>query len=535
MRRRRVIRSEPAGVAARRAASWRLPARFDCWLPITLVLLSAAGCGAAGDRAADPAYARGSTVVMGVTDLDAVKPDNSDLDFLYLLPLAKRDERGDLQGHLARSWEHSSDHKEYTFHLRTGLQWDDGVPVTARDVKFTLDLLGHPDVAEYSGIESTVLNDSTIRIRAGSPAYIDDITYFPRHLLERLDPAAFWEWDFWRRPVGNGPYRFVRYVPDTMMEFEVNPRYYGPRPRIERVILKFVGAGAGLTELMAGNVDIVQANLQQLPRVASDRRFRVYSHAGAGARAIYWKTDHPLFADQLVRRALALALDRPALLLLLNLSAELPITDGVFTPQQFRRSEWTDPLPYDPDEARKLLEAAGWVDRDGDGVREKEGRPFRFTATVVQGAGFPELAVHLQEFFDRVGVRMEIVHRDAASMWELLRTGEFEAWMYVAQPGPSAQLRDFGRGNQTGYRNGEAFAIIDTIRLAADPAELDRLYRRLSAIYRNDLPFVRIIPWSRDWFVHRRIQGLSVPFRAEPDTYMETLWLASEEEDAREP
>jgi peptide/nickel transport system substrate-binding protein len=486
--------------------------------------LTCFGCG----RNDDPAYARGSTVVMAVPDVEAVKPDNWDLDFLTFLPLAKQSERGELEGRLARSWEHSPDHREYTYHLRTGLRWDDGVPVTAHDVKFTLDLLGHPDVAEYTGIEATVVDDSTVRIRARNPGYIDDISYFPRHLLERLDPKRFWEWDFWTHPVGDGPYRFVRYVPQTLMELEANPDYYGTQPRIERIILKFVGE-AGLTELLAGNVDITPGNLTQMPRIARDPRFRLYVASYPGARGIYWKADHPVFSDPRVRRALTLALDRRELLRLLNLPDELPITDGVFTVRQFRRGEWPEPLPYDPEQARALLNVAGWVDRDGDGVREKDGQPFRFTATVRQGNGIPELAVYVQAFLRRVGVHMEMVVLERALVWEKLSTGDFEAMFMIVQSPVAAQKRDFGRGNHIGYYNPEAYTVIDRLQTAADPEKIDHLYRRLTMIYRADMPFTRLIPWSSDWFVHRRVRGMRTPFRAEPDTYMEELWVEGEQ------
>ncbi len=318
---------------------------------------------------------------MAVPNVEVVKPDVWDLDFLIFLPLATQNERGELEGRLARSWEHSSDHREYTFHLRTDVRWDDGVPVTAHDVKFTLELLSHPDAATGYRFESpTVLDDSTVVIRsANGPGYLLDIVYYPKHLVEDLDPKRFWEWDFWTHPVGDGPYRFVRYVPQTMMEFEANPDYYRGKPRIERVILKFVGGAgaAGLTALLSGDADIAQADLTQLPQIASDPRFRIYHNVAPSARAIYWKCDHPLFRDPRVRGALTLALDRQELLRLLNLPADLPITDGVFTRRQFRRGEWPEPLPYDPAQARALLEAAGWSDRDEEGIRENAGRAFR--------------------------------------------------------------------------------------------------------------------------------------------------------------
>ncbi len=475
-------------------------------------------------RPDDPASARGSTVVMAVSDVEALIPDNWDLDFLTFLPLAKRNEHGELEGRLARSWEHSPDHREYTFHLRTEVRWQDGKPTTAHDVKFTLDLLAHPDVAEYPEVETTVVNDSTVRIRAAQQGYIEDITYFPRHLLQGLDPKGFFGWDFWTHPVGNGPFRFVRYMPQTMMEFEANPDYYRGKPRIERLILKFVGE-AGLTELLAGNVDITRGALAQIPRIASDPRFRVYVQGRAGARAIYWKADHPLFSDRLVRRALTLAMDRRELFRLLNLPAELPITDGVFTERQFRRGEWPEPLPYDPEGARRLLNAAGWVDRDGDGVREKDGRPFHFTATVWQGLGMPQLAVSVQEFLRQVGIDMEIQPTEKSLMYSRFNTGDFEAWMGPGLMGPERPRRDFGRGNDRGYHNPEVYQIIDSLQATQDPEGEDRLYRRLSEIYRADMPVTRLVPMSDDWFVHRRIQGLSTPFHAIPDYYMDDLWV----------
>jgi peptide/nickel transport system substrate-binding protein len=475
----------------------------------------------------DPAYSRGSTVVMAVPDVEAVKPDNWDLDLLTFLTLAKQNESGELEGLLAQSWEHSPDHREYTYHLRTDVTWDDGVPVTAHDVKFTLDLLCHPEVAEYAGIEATVVDDHTVRIRAGNPGYMDDITYFPSHLLKQLEPKRYWQWDFWTQPVGNGPFRFVRYEPQTMMEFEVNPDYFGPKPRINRLILKFVG-DAGLTELLAGNVDMARADLTQIPKTVNDPRFRLYVKGSAGARGIYWQMDHPLFSDARVRQALTLAIDRRELLSLLNLPEELPITDGVLTGRQFRRGEWPDPLPYDADQARTLLKAAGWVDRNGDGVREKDGRTFHFTAIVWGAGGGRQLAIYAQESFRQVGVHMELQAGEPAAMWEMLKSGDFEALFMVVQSGVSPQHRDFGRGNPTGYYNPEAFEVIERLQTTADPEEQDRLYRQLTEFFRVDMPVTRLIPWSNEWFVHRRIHGLSTPFRAQPDTHMAELWIEND-------
>ena len=237
------------------------------WL-LQLLALGAAACRRRDDRAAS----RASTLIMAVDSIDVIRPDFTDADFLAFSPLLERNERGDFVPRLAERWEHSDDSREWTYHLRRDVRWHDGVPVTAHDVKFTLDLVTQQG---YRFDSVTVLDDVTVKVRM-PPGYRnlgswqDDIVCYPKHLLEGLDRKAFESWDFWAHPVGDGPFRFVRYQPGTMIEFEVNPDYYRGKPKIERVVLKFVGPaerGAGVTELLSGNVDVVAGSPSQVPRV----------------------------------------------------------------------------------------------------------------------------------------------------------------------------------------------------------------------------------------------------------------------------
>ena len=148
--------------------------------------------------------------------------------YLVFLSLMTVDQHGSLQGRLARSWEHSPDYREWTFHLRTDVRWHDGIPVTAHDIAFTIDLMRSSSDTDYNAFELvTVQDDSTVTIRPRtSRIFRSDMVFYPKHLLEGLDPARLVEWEFWKQPVGNGPYRFVRLEPETMMEFEANPDFF---------------------------------------------------------------------------------------------------------------------------------------------------------------------------------------------------------------------------------------------------------------------------------------------------------------------
>ena len=205
-------------------------------------------------------------------------------NYLMFLGLYRDDEAGEPQPRLAERWEHSPDYRTWTYHLCRDVQWHDGVPTTAHDVKFTLELLAHPDVVlqgtAFLNIESiTVLDDFTLTINYTTPTSVQNnpyMVFYPKHLLEDLDPSEYSNWDFWTHPVGNGPYRYVRHVPKTMMEFEANPDFYKGKPEIEWVVLKF-GPDTQLLELQSGNVDAAFFFApNQIPGLGEDQPFRVY-------------------------------------------------------------------------------------------------------------------------------------------------------------------------------------------------------------------------------------------------------------------
>jgi peptide/nickel transport system substrate-binding protein len=488
-----------------------------------MLALTAAGCARRGSRG----NARASTVIMAVESVNDIKPDVTDCDFLIFSPLAERDEHGELLPRLAQSWEHTPDGLEWTYHLRRDVRWHDGVPVTAHDVKFTFDLLQHPDVHEYLFGPVTVVDDYTVTVRVrrfAASGYQDDIVFYPKHLLEGLDKKQFWSWEFWTHPVGSGPFRFVRYQPGTMIEFEANPDYFRGKPKIEHLVLKFVGE-AGLTELLSGQVDVVLRGLpSQIPTVLADPRFHVYYQVHPVSWVIYWKHSLPLFRDPQVRRALTLAIDRTECLRVLNLPGDLPQSDGVFMPRVLLGGELPAPLPYDPAESNRLLDAAGWHDRSSDGVRQREGHAFRFTALVPGGDDLPALAVLVQADLRRIAVQMEIQVLDESVVGRRKWTGQFEATFGMHRPWATDQRGSFGRGNLTGYSNPEAFRLIDAAVAATKADDLDRIYRELTAVYRADLPFTRLVPRVSVFFLDRHLRGLR-RFSTGADRHMEDLWL----------
>lgn len=451
--------------------------------------------------------------------------------FAVFLPMVRLDEHGELQGVLARSWEHSDDYRHWTIHLRNDVRWHDGVPFTARDVEFTFDLLADSAVLwEPPGaVDVRVVDDSTValtfRKRTDSPLDTWRV-YYPRHLLDTLDRSHFYEWSFWAHPVGDGPYRVVREVPKTMVELEANRDYYAGKPAIDDVVLKFASQGAsGLPELLAGNVDVLGwAGRLDAIKLAKDDRFRVYYDLDAIPRAVLWNARLPQLADARVRRALTLAINRRELSQTLGLPGDVPIVDGPVTARQFRRHDYPPPLPYDTLEARRLLDASGWRRQGGQGVRERAGVPLRFTLIVA--GEVREAGVYVQAALARVGVDARVSTLDLNVVRQRIRSGTFDAILAFVHPARDRAY--FGPEGVTHLHDVRLAALVDAADRAIDPDRRDSVFREIDAVFRDEQPATFLIPGVNEFVAPRWLKGLRSPWNADPIVNLAHLWIEGE-------
>lgn len=450
--------------------------------------------------------------------------------FLLFPPLVERDSTGTLHPKLARRWEHSDDYREWTVWLRSDAMWEDGVPVTAADVKFTFDFY---DVYEGAGdaYETEVIDDTTFAIRYEQQALspLDDWrVILPAHHLAHLDPIDIPRHEWFTHPVSAGPYRLVRSDPDLMMAFEVNPTYFGPRPAIERVIVKF-SINADLQEMLSGQADVApEAAPHDVSKYGDDPRFKRYYRIMPGVhRMLFWNLAHPLFESAEVRRALVAAIDRQELAELLGLPEGLPTLDVLVRDTQYWSGPLPSPVPHDPEAARQLLEQVGWADNDGDGVRAREGRTFRFDALVPVHPGLPEAAEYIQASLRDVGVDMQILTREFSEVQRRIMVGEFEAAFLLLQQERTdrGHARFFGEGSAIGYDNPTVARLIGQAGAVMNPVEIDSLYRATWPIFMEELPAVFLHPTVWATVANRRVGGLSTPFRTDPARFMADLWL----------
>ncbi len=303
-------------------------------------------------------------------------------------------------------------------------------------------------------------------------------------------------------------------------------------PKIDRVVLKF--GPESVTELLAGNVDALNLENQiAVEMLKGDPRFKVYYQSWddiSAMTSLLYNHRNPLFGDARVRRAMAHAIDRHELKRVLNMWGDLPVVDVPFTESQYWKRELPEPLAYDPALARRLLEEAGWGDADGDGVRERDGEEFSFPLIV--GERYQPAAVYVQHKLAEVGVRVEITTLEFSAYWERVSAAEFEAaiaWVWASPDDPDMGLEvAFGEDSGIGYHNPRVIELVGAALAATDPQSLDSIYRELAPIIQEEQPYTFLFFGVEIYVAHRRIKGLSSPFRANPFWSAGHLWIEEE-------
>lgn len=506
--------------------------RLAPWLLAAGVLLAPA-CGGGADPAGQAVTVRAqlsddpaSLSLIGKTDRNA-----EILAVQITDSLVQYDAELNLLPRVAESWELSDDRLTVTFRLRDGVRWHDGEPVTADDVVFTVDRVRDPSVEnrawgpalqDLAAVEA--LDARTVRARYGaaSPDFLEAwrMPLLPRHLAARDEDLLTGQ--FARHPVGCGPFRFVRYVADQEIVLEANDDYWDGRPRIDRLVLKiFPDQGTAYQALLAGELDIVTLTSglwNEARNQAGIERFEAFTYSMLSVWTIFWNQDgdNSCFTDARVRRAMVLALDRE--------SFAASVVHGLARPgvtTYHPGTIWADPeirpWPHDPDEAARLLDEAGWRDGDRDGVREKAGRPFRFTLMIPasQQRLNDHIAAWLQQSWAEVGVAAEIEKLEWQAFREKRNAGRFDAATFslTFTTSPDQYELYHSSARETGFNfyglsDPEIDRLCEAGRRVFDVEERREIYRRLQARLHEQEPLTCLFYFSSPVLHDRRLRGV---------------------------
>lgn len=334
-------------------------------------------------------------------------------------------------GSLAESWDVSEDGKSYTFHLKKGVKWHDGVPFTAKDVEFTFTSLADAKydagaywrvdpivgAAEYkegkadkvAGIE--VIDDNTIKFTTKEPfaPFISGlfIGIVPEHILKDVSPGEWEKHQSNRAPIGTGPFKFVKWETGQYIELEANKDYFGGAPKLDKIIVRFGDANTMLASVLSKDVDITPVPVAETPSVSSLDYAGLVTQTSLSVYYVGFNSKNALFKDVRVRQALAHAIDKKAIVSSI-LGKYGQVADDIFPSKHWSHNPDLPVYDYDKAKAEDLLEEAGYK-KNSKGIYAKDGKELSFTMEVPTGTKEREKsAVLLKEMWEKVGVKMEI-------------------------------------------------------------------------------------------------------------------------------
>ncbi len=445
-------------------------------------------------------------------------------------PLVGRDHLTyQMKGRLAESWEFDEKEQTYTFHLRKDVTWHDGKKFTSKDVIFTLDLLMTPSTRAVSMRSSLEEIDFwkaegpyKVVIHVSRPNFLflqnlEGLPILPYHVYSVGDinthPAN-------REPVGTGPFKFKQWWQGKQIAFERNDAYWGRHAWLDEVIYVIHRDRSVAYQLLKkGDIDL-------MPRIDATQYFDYDEDAVLKSRFNRMAFQTPdfsffmlnagsgVFADVRVRRAMAMLLDLEKI----RYSVYRCLARVITGPWPFHHPAYNDKVqayPFDPGKAKALLDEAGWKDKDGDGVREKKGKPLDFTFIIpTQSKDVQRMATIYQQDLSKAGARMEIALQDwsiyvdmcknhkfdmAAMMWDM----EWENDLYGLFHTKSIT----GGQNFPAWSSDEADRILEQGRMTLDDEKRNAMFTRLHKLLHDEVPYIFAFSTLEAALVKKSLRG----------------------------
>jgi len=427
--------------------------------------------------------------------------------------LVGRDVAGEPLPDLAHRWE-SPDPLTYVFHLRPGLRFHDGRPLTSADVRYSftwiLDAANRsPHRGLYRHLAAIETPDPrTVVFRLSEP-FAPFLSTMVRGIVPAGSPAHGYA-----PPVGAGPYRIDDLSPDGEAVLSAYGGYYGGPPAIRSVTVKFVpDSNVRFLELKMGSVNFTLNGVDPdlLPAASLPGRLVVEEGPGGNVTYLGFNLRDRALSDARVRRAIALAIDRETIVRTIW-KGRADIVSSILPPGSWAHDPDLPVVPFDPARARRLLDEAGFPDPDGDGPLPR----LRLTYKTSQNEVRRRVATVIQEQLRWIGISVEIQSLEWGTFFSDIKKGAFQiyslTWVGISDPDIFHHAFHSRSGppdgaNRGGYSDVEVDRLTEAARREPSRENRREMYRRVQRILARDLPVVPL--WAgRNLLVRdRRLAG----------------------------
>lgn len=457
-----------------------------------------------------------------------------DLDLCKLLyrGLTRIDKQGRVVPDLAEGWT-IEEGTVYTFRMRSDQFWHDGQQVTADDVVFTINVLKDPEVFSlpdltslWRAVDVEKLDDFTVRFTLSEPftPFLDytSIGLLPEHIWRNVPASELATKPLNATAIGNGPLRVVETAADHI-RLEPSPFYRGQRPFLNALDLRFYPDHASLfTAFQNGEIDGISRVLaQDLPAATERDDLALFSAVQSEYLTILFNLTNPDVAflqDKAVRQALFYAINRQRLIDEVAAGQGI-IAHSLLLPENWAYNDNIKQYNYDPQRAGELLQEAGWIDSDGDGIRDKDGKPMRLLLYSNDDPGRVALIEQIAADWRAIGVdAVPTPVTFAGLVADFLNPRRFDAaligWELTGDPDPyplwhSTQATGGGQ-NYTGWQNAEADDLIEKARALTDEFERRNLYLQFQDIFAEEVPAILLYHPVYTYGVSTRVHNVQI-------------------------
>lgn len=426
-----------------------------------------------------------------------------------------------------------------TYHLRPGVRFHDGVPLTSHDVWFCWKMHMDPKVrvASRDGYDKITAVDTpdpltaVVHFKEPYAPYLGLFSLpndpiYPAHILEKSDDINLDRFN--RAPIGTGPFKFKEWVAGDHVGMVANSDYFGGAPRVKKLYFKFVpDDNAAFIQLANGDIDIYSDyNLEQIAPARQVPMVRIANVPSLTYEQISFNLDKPLFKDRTIRQALAYAINKDELSKRIY-KGMWPVAHSTEHPLSWSYNpKNTEPYPYNPEKARQLLEADGWK-LGPDGIRIKNGQRLTFGITSTSGRKTREqVELVVAGYFKAVGAELKIQNVEGGLLFAAYPTGLLQsakydtalfAWSASVDPAGnlstwhSKQIPPEGQ-NTTRFKAPLMDQVLDAGNRTLSQSKRQPLYWKMTEILNREEPIIPLVYWTEMHGVNRYVHN----FRPNP-------------------
>jgi peptide/nickel transport system substrate-binding protein len=445
-------------------------------------------------------------------------------------------EKQEIVPELAERWERSADGRTYTFFLRKDVTWhpregEGPKPFTAEDVLFTYRIMMHPKTitplkVRYEFIESVEkIDDSTVKFTLKRPI-LNALAKFSFKVIPKHGPAnpnyLTREDAFVQHPIGTGPYILKSVTAEREIVLEANDNYFKGRPHLDRFVAKpFADQNIMTQALMFNAIDmIVLVNPRDLPEVQGDKRFILQPYNALSYSFFGYNTRNPLLADKRVRKAFTYAVNRQEMLDSF-FNGQGTLISGPFAPGSWAYNLDVQPVPFDPERAKALLQEAGFSS-GADGFMQKDGKNLAFSLKVPiekESEAVKRVVLAFKNYLKNIGVDIKVEFKE----WQAWKEDVFlehdfdvifASWVFddsadISSLFHSGEIGDW-KNNFGGYSNPEVDGLINESKLTLDHEKRRTINRKLHAILAEENPYTFLWTLTNYAGYHKKVRRVAI-------------------------